>query len=105
MSLSVEEKRAIRTLEKSIIEMKRTYDSLDPATNYKEKMDAGSAYRKLVNAQSQLQQEALAREIPFKESELKQIEDLGDDIKKAAKTQERVAAALALCKKVVLKAI
>ena len=105
MGLTRDEKKALRELQKSIVEMDRLYSSINAAEDYVGKMKAGSAYRKLVNAQNQLQQEALDRDIFFKSGELKEIETIGCDIKKAISIEKKVKAALRLAVKVASKSI
>lgn len=103
MPLTTEEKTALKELERAINTMRRHYDSIDPAKDYLAKMEAGEAYRKLVNVQAQLLQSAMDRDIPFRANELAAIQAIGVDIRDAAKKQQRVKFALKLVTKLALK--
>ena len=103
MALTADEKKVLTELQKAINAMRREYDSIDPATDYDKKLDAGEAYRKLVSLQNQLLQTAMDRDIQFTSKELAQIEKIGSDIRDAAKKQQRIKLALKLFGKLVLK--
>ena len=103
MALTADEKKALAVLRRAIEDMHKHYSSLDPATQFRERREAREACLKLTNQQNQLIQSAMDRDISFTKKELDDIKKIGDDIRAAAKKQQRVKNALKLFAKLAFK--